>query len=299
MRILITSDLHYRPSQREVYVAFADWVQAQQPDCFIIAGDVGHPVRLFRRALQLFAGLDCPKLLLAGNHDLYRGEHDSRTLWEQALPQAARDEGFVWLEDEVVVLALHDVEKSDFSKEIGLLANSAKKSGFLVEAGLLEGHVAIVGTLAWYDYSARARHLAHDDTALRTMKRLVNHDADYIDWPWSDIAMARYLTKGFAGRLRDAADNPVVRQILVVTHVPIFEQTVPDYPESEFWSLMRAYAGNFTLGELVRRTPKVTHVVSGHIHRAGCWTVPGDFGPIDVRLVGSQKDALRAVVLDL
>ncbi|MFZ2358848.1 MAG: metallophosphoesterase, partial [Anaerolineae bacterium] len=128
MRILITADLHYRPSQREAYMAFADWVQAQQPDCFIIAGDVGHPVRLFRRALQLFAGLDCPKLLLAGNHDLYRGEHDSRTLWEQALPQAARDEGFVWLEDEVVVLALHDVEKSDFSKEIGLLANSTKKS---------------------------------------------------------------------------------------------------------------------------------------------------------------------------
>lgn len=283
MRILITADLHYRPSQREAYLAFANWVQAQQPDCLIIAGDVGHPLRLFSRALQLFAGLDCPKLLLAGNHDLYRGELDSRTLWEQALPQATRVEGFAWLEDEVVLLPVAGAKNSDFSEEIGVLRR----------------HVAIVGTMGWYDYSARAPHLDLDDAALRAMKQLVNHDADYIDWPWSDVAMARYLARGFAGRLRRAADNPAVSQVLVVTHIPIFEQTVPDYPESEFWSLMRAYAGNFTLGELVRRMPKVTHVVSGHLHRAGCWTVPGDHGPIDVRVVGSQKAAPRAVLLDL
>lgn len=283
MRILITADLHYPPAQRAAYVAFAAWAAAQQPDCLIIAGDVGHPLRLFRRALQLFAELDCPKLVLAGNHDVYRGEVDSRTLWEQALPQVARSEGFVWLEDEVVELPVDD----------------AQQPGFSAETGLPGRRVAVVGTLGWYDYSARSPHLAHDDATLRTMKQLVNHDADYIDWPWSDVAMARYLARGFAERLRRASDNPAVGQVLVVTHVPIFEEMVPVYPESEFWSLQRAYAGNFTLGELVRRTPKVTHVVSGHIHRAGCWTVPGDFGPIDVRLVGSQKDALQAVVLDL
>jgi predicted phosphohydrolase len=286
MRILITADLHYRPSQRDAFLAFADWVHGQQPDCLIIAGDVGHPLRLFERALQLFAGLGCPRLLLAGNHDLYRGEYDSRTLWERTLPQATRDEGFVWLEDEVVLLPLSEAQKASFYGESGLLKH-------------LTPHLAIVGTMGWYDYSSRAPHLETDDATLRSMKRLVNHDADYIDWPWSDVAMARYLARGFAGRLRRAADNRAVSQVLVVTHVPIFEQAVPNYPESEFWSLMRAYAGNFTLGELVRRMPKVTHVVSGHIHRAGCWTVPGDFGPIDVQLVGSQKAAPRAVVLDI
>lgn len=287
MRILITADLHYRPSQREKFLAFAGWVAAQQPDCLVVAGDVGHPLRLFRRALQLFAGLDCPKLLLAGNHDLYRGEVDSRTLWEHALPEATRAEGFVWLEDEVVVLPVGSEQKLD------------QKSDFSEEAGLLQRHIAIVGTMGWYDYSSRAPHLDLDDAALRSMKHLVNHDADYIDWPWSDMAMARYLARRFAGRLRRAAADPAVDQVLVATHVPIFEEAVPDHPESEFWSLMRAYAGNFTLGELVRRMPKVTHVVSGHIHHAGHWTVPGNFGPIDVRLVGSQKAGLRAVVLDL
>jgi hypothetical protein len=224
----------------------------------------------FRRALQLFARLDCPKLLLAGNHDLYRGEVDSRTLWEQALPEATRAEGFVWLEDEVILLPLDGGRK-----------------------------LAIVGTMGWYDYSARAPHLELDDAALAAAKRLVNHDADFIDWPWSDVAMARFLARRFAGRLSRAADDPAVSQILVVTHVPIFEQAVPNHPESEFWSLMRAYAGNFTLGKLVLGTPKVTHVVSGHIHRAGRWTTPGSSGPIDVRLVGSQKGEPRAVVLEL
>lgn len=283
MRILITADLHYRPAQREAYLAFARWVEAQRPDCFIIAGDVGHPLRLFRRALQLFTALDCPKLLVTGNHDLYRGELDSRTLWEQALPQAAHDEGFVWLEDEVVALPLGSAEESGFSAETGLLGHS----------------LAVVGTMGWYDYSARAPHLPYDAAALRAIKRLVNNDADYIDWPWSDVAMARYLAKGLAARLRRAADDPAVSQVLVVTHVPIFEQAVPDYPDSELWSLLRAYAGNFTLGELVRHAPKVTHVVSGHIHRNGCWTVPGDYGPIECQLVGSQIAAPRAVVLTL
>jgi hypothetical protein len=221
--------------------------------------------------------------LLAGNHDLYRGDVDSRTLWEQALPEATRDEGFVWLEDEVIRLPLGGAQKSDFFGEVGLLAR----------------HIAIVGTMGWYDYSARAPHLALDDAELRAMKRLVNHDADYIDWPWSDVAMARYLGRRFANRLRCAVENPQVSQIVVITHIPIFEQAVPNHPESEFWSLLRASMGNFTLGKLVRRMPKVTHVVSGHIHRAGRWTVPGDFGPIDFRLVGSQKAAPSAVVLDL
>ncbi len=70
MRMLVTADLHYQPAQRDAYLKFADWVADQQPDCFILAGDVGHPLRLFRRGLQLFSRLRCPRLLIAGNHDV-------------------------------------------------------------------------------------------------------------------------------------------------------------------------------------------------------------------------------------
>ena len=54
-----------------------------------------------------------------------------------------------------------------------------------------------------------------------------------------------------------------------------------------------------TLGELVRRQPKVTQVVSGHIHHRGHWIVAGEHGPIDFRLVGSHRGAPAAVVLEL
>lgn len=265
MRIIITADLHYRPSRREAYLAFARWVDSQHPDYFIIAGDSGHPLRLFERALQLFDGLTCPKLLLAGNHDLYRGEHDSRSLWETLLPQATRNAGFIWLE----------------------------------ETALRLGGLGIAGTMAWYDYSARSVHLPPRAADLRALKSAVNHDADYIDWPWSDVAMARFLARRFSTRLASLACDPAVGQILVVTHVPIFPESVPEVPSSELWSLLRAYMGNFTVGEIVRSTPRVTHVVSGHIHRRGRWTVAGAHGPIDVQLVGSQAGAPRAVMLDL
>lgn len=279
MRILVTADLHYRPSQRDIYLAFARWVEAQEPDCFIISGDVGHPLRLYRRALQLFAGLSCPRLLIAGNHDLYRGEYDSRALWETVLAGTARDEGFVWLEDTVVTLPLALRDGDETSR-----GESPK--------------IGICGTLAWYDYSSRHPALGYADDDYRHLKGMVNHDADYIDWPWSDVAMARFLTRRFGERLVSLEQDAAVHQVLVVTHMPVFEQAMARDVESSTWRLLSAYMGNLTLGELLRGSSKVTHVVSGHIHHPGRWIVTGQHGPIDFRLVGSQKGAPAAVILD-
>lgn len=265
MRILITADLHYRPSEREQFVAFSHWVEAQQPDCFILAGDVGHPLRLFQRGLELFERLSCPRLLIAGNHDVYRGEYDSRTLWENMLPNAARTAGFVWLE----------------------------------ETALQLGSVGICGTMGWYDYSSSAPHLPFVETDYRRMKRLVNHDADYVNWPWSDQAMARYLAKRFVGRLAALNSDPSVRSILVVTHMPIFDVAIPQYPQSEVWSLLRAYMGNLTIGDRVQEHRKVRHVVSGHVHRRGRWQVTGAGGPIDVHVIGGRTGQPESILLTL
>ena len=265
MRILITGDLHYQPTARQVYVDFAAWVTAQAPDCFVLAGDVGHPLRLFRRGLELFARLTCPRLLIAGNHDLYHSEHDSRTLWEDVLPRQAQEAGYIWLET----------------------------------TPLLLGDVAVCGTLGWYDYSARAPHLPFDDTDYRRLKPLVNHDGDFVNWPWSDRAMSRYLLRRFTATLTALEHDPSVRQVLVVTHMPIFPAALPDYPESERYSLQRAFLGNFTLGEAVQKYSKVTHVVSGHLHRAGHWQVAGAKQPIDFQLIGSSRGRPGAVIIDL
>ena len=299
MRILITADLHYRPSQREAMSSLATGSKAQAPDCLIIAGDLGHPLRLFRRALQLFADLDCPKLVLAGNHDVYKGEHDSRTLWE-TVAAAGGARGGLWVVGGGSCgsggVERARCQETGWIRSVGAV-RSVKCQ--VARQGKGAGAIGIVGTMAWYDYSSRAPHPAYSDADYRSLKRLVNHDADYIDWPWSDVAMARFLGRRFAARLAGLVNNPAVERIVVVTHVPIFPEVLPHHPESEFYSLMRTYLGNFTLGELVRQQPKVTHVVSGHIHHHGHWTVAGEHGPIDFRLVGSHRAAPAAVVLEL
>ncbi len=253
------------PANANYSECFAQKVAALEPDCFIVAGDIGHPLRLFQRGLQLFEELSCPRYVLSGNHDLYRAELDSRHLWEQALPAVAVSEGFRWLEEECFVA----------------------------------GEVGICGTMGWYDYSSAAGHLDLDHHEYRLLKPLVNHDADYIDWPWSDRAMARYLLRRFTGRLETLHAQDHVRNVLVITHMPIFAPAVPDYADSEFWSLLQAYLGNFTLGDLVAQYPKVSHVISGHIHKPGRWTIDTATGPIEYHVVGSGADAPRSVVLDL
>ena len=265
MRIVVTADLHYRPVDRHLYLDLARRIADQRPDCLIVAGDVGHPLRLFRRGLELFNSLQCLKLFVAGNHDLYRSDYDSRTLWERVLPAEARRAGFVWLEEQVVHI----------------------------------GGIGICGTLGWYDSSTSAGHLSGPAEAYPQLKDLVNHDADYVDWPWSDRAMARYLKRGFGRRLATLHANPAVEQILVVTHMPIFDVTIPTYPQSEVWSLLRAYMGNLALGEEVRACPKVTHVISGHLHRGGAWRIDGAGGNIDCRIVGTRGDFPNLLTLTL
>lgn len=254
MRVVITADLHYRPADRSRYLDLVQRIAEQQPDCLIVAGDVGHPLRLFQRGLELFASLHCPKFAIAGNHDLYRGEQSSRALWESLLPETAQRAGFGWLEDRAIQI----------------------------------GALGICGTMGWYDYSTSAPHLGLPAVSYPALKKLVNHDADYIDWPWSDRAMARYLLRGFDRRLALLQANPTVEQILVVTHMPIFDEMIPSYPQSEKWSLLRAYMGHLAIGDSVRSCPKVTHVVSGHLHRGGRWRLTGCNGTIDCRLIGAN-----------
>jgi predicted MPP superfamily phosphohydrolase len=85
MRVIVTSDLHYRPLWIHVLDRMVRQVQDERPDCFILAGDVGHPLHNFERGLALFSGLTCPRLALAGNHDLWSGQNDSQSLWDHKL----------------------------------------------------------------------------------------------------------------------------------------------------------------------------------------------------------------------
>ena len=264
MRIVVATDLHYHTRWEKALQGFAQQVRDAEPDCFILAGDIGHPLDNFRRGLALFADLDCPRLALAGNHDLWAGKYDSQTLWDQVLEATAREAGFVWLERDNVRL----------------------------------GSLGICGTLGWYDYSAREPGLEISDEDYYVNKGMFNNDGNYVDWERSDQEFAAQIVEGFSVRLSALCDDPSVTQILVATHVPPFEENLVRKPDDFAWAFGNAYFGNLTLGQAIVRCPKVSHVVSGHTHYGGRWQITTPHGLIESYVVGSDYGQPASVVLD-
>lgn len=235
MRLAIASDTHLETTGREPIARLIAGIAKAQPDALVLAGDLGNPALLFEECLSLFARLDMPVAVLAGNHDLWvhsPREH-SRELFEEQLPAITRAAGFHWLDgDEPLVL----------------------------------GNVGIAGSIGWYDYSAREASYNQSDEEIVRIKPTFAWDARHVDWAWSDPEFAAACRARLARQLDALSARPSVDRIVVVTHVPIFESQIARRPDDRDWSLGQPFFGHLTMGALVERYPRVTHVVSGHTH---------------------------------
>jgi predicted phosphohydrolase len=187
-----------------------------------------------QRCLQLFREqLSCPIWVLAGNHDLWAfPPYDSHRLWEERLPRMVSEAGCFYLEG--TAFQLQDV--------------------------------AVTGTIAWYDYSAADPSVKA--SALQFAQEKINYNADAlrIDWEWSDPEMAERVGVPFLSTLDRLERDPGVRQIVVVTHVPLVEEQMHRQPDDRSWAFSNAYFGNLTLGDRVLTRSKVSHIISGHTH---------------------------------
>src|SRR3989304_4674450 len=161
--VIVPSDLHYAPAYHATLAGFVHSILKARPDCLIVAGDTGHPLKNFEAGLSLFTALPCPKLFLAGNHDVWTGEHHSEHLWKSQLARVAKRCGFRWLEAE----------------------------------NFKSGALGLCGTIGWYDYSAKDPSLSYSDRDYAAMKYQVNNDAHYLDWPWDDRAFAAEVVAKF------------------------------------------------------------------------------------------------------
>jgi predicted phosphohydrolase len=265
MRVVITSDTHYHPSYQRTFAQLISDIAAQKPDCVIVAGDVGETIYGFEQMLTLLEALPCPRLILAGNHDVWENNgHSSRQLWETVLPQHTRDHGAIWLEDE----------------------------------NWTQNGLGICGTLGWYDYSARNPAIPWTLDQYALAKGQYNNDGNYIDWPWSDIAFASQIGDAFETRLTALSTDSTVREILVVTHVPPFSEAITYRPDNYGWQVGHAYFYNLTLGERIAAHNKVSHVVSGHTHTAIQTTIERAHGRIDMQIIGSNYGRPVFTVID-
>src|SRR4051794_6136546 len=101
MRLAITADLHWGLSRQgdAATRSLARYVAAAAPDVFAIAGDVGEGTAFFQ-CLEQFVGLDCARLVIPGNHDLWTRAPApaSLDLYETELPRQAEACGFHYLD---------------------------------------------------------------------------------------------------------------------------------------------------------------------------------------------------------
>lgn len=273
MRLAVTSDLHYDPAGHltppSAVRALAARMRDERADAVVLAGDLAHGLRAFTDCLACFADVGAPVGVLAGNHDVWRDDDaaiGSEALWETRLPEVTRARGAVWLEGAVMRV----------------------------------GDAAVVGSMAWYDYSAKDPGVDATPEQCALMKRMFNNDAAWIDWRRDDRDVARALGDAMVARLAAASADPAVRAVALVTHVPLFEEQMVRKPHDPAWGLSNAYFGNLTLGARVAGDPKVRALVSGHTHggRAAVRTRAGA-PSIDVRVVDSDYGTPAYVVVEV
>ncbi len=273
-KIVVTSDPHLGITPPEIVEVLATDIAAEQPHLTVLAGDLGEGLSNFIRCLALFRGLPGEVAVLAGNHDVWAREgHSSQDLWERELPAAVRDAGMLWLEEAVW-----------------------RREG-----------VAVLGSLAWYDYSAvdaRFANVSPDEFAAN--KRRFNLDAKFVNWTWSDVAFATRLGDSLCARWEAVEQDPTVQAILLVTHVPIFEEQMCRQPDDPRWGYSNAYFGNLTLGRHILASCKLAAVVSGHTHFGREGVLPRPHAPtgatvpvaVPVAVLASDYGAPVYAVLD-
>jgi len=232
MRVAVLPDLHLGITKKTAVKKIIRKLKDSDLSLLVLAGDIGEPLRWFCEALDMFSVLDMKICVIAGNHDLWaRGKYSSLELWEHLLPEETQKRGFIWLENEVVTIE----------------------------------SLAVIGSIAWYDYSGRPGYLRDKrDESFFDTKGFFVKDGQFVHLPWDDIQFSSIIRNKFIERIEEAQSNPKVKKIMVCTHVPIFKEQRVNTPR---WNNRAdVYFANFTLGKYVEQYSKVCWALAGHTH---------------------------------
>ena len=165
---------------------------------------------------------------------------------------------------------------------------------------IVAGSTAIVGSMAWYDYSAAEPSLGLEQRFFADAKPRISNDSLWIDWEWSDPEVAALLADDLRRELDALERDNAIDRVVLVTHVPVFEQQLLRDPDNHAWSIANAYFGNLRTGEMIARYPKVRQVISGHLHASLEGVVKREGMPdIRVAVVGSDYGSPAWVMFEV
>lgn len=226
MKLAFTSDLHYPVASPEQLTSLAHEIQAEAVEALILAGDLGESLnheKFIEECISFFKNA-APKIgFVAGNHDLWG---DTQRIWSEVLPSLSSDT-VIYLEDQNLIL----------------------------------NDVAVVGSYLHYDYSGAANPKL-PDIFYKINKGRYNNDANYLDIQ-EDKNFFRRLRDGFLSRLKKAEEDPNIRAIVAVTHVPCLDGLIVRRPE---WDVSNAYFGVNSFEDKLAAFTKLKWIVGGHSH---------------------------------
>ena len=257
MRILVTADIHlgYDRAKSGDERFLHELSKVKNIDAIVVAGDIAEngpesthkACKHHRRVFELLTATGCPNIaILAGSHDIWAIENgpDSWELLMNTLHDLCREFGFTYLERD----------------------------------NLYVDDIAVVGTMAHYDYS-----MAEEDLIINGMMVKLKHykkntppgydkpvwgDAKFLRWDYDDITVCNMILNDFEKRLKTAIDK--VERIIVASHtVPIPDVNGHIFKTNLKNRFLNAFSGTNLLNEIILRnnsSGKITDSVSGHTH---------------------------------
>lgn len=277
MRIVAAADLHYSELNADRLRAVADRMCSTEADVLVIAGDcAAGGAQELGAALSLFEAFEGPRLLVAGNHDLWI-EHpplDTWTRYQESLPGLAAEHGFHYLDEAPFLLedvafvgcmGWYDYRLRQLEPPAEGLRVTPVRVAYGTDATVSFSPVLGAREMGWeelteHDYAPKGL-VWHSDGVPQVA---VWNDGVHIDWGRPDPAMAEH----FARRLREQAQQVAgeVSQVVAVTHfVPFAEMAGGPFADVKT-AFGRAYVGSPLLGEVLHEMDDLTLVLFGHRH---------------------------------
>ena len=226
MKIAAISDLHLDINRDyPVLEALRDEVEESGASYLLVAGDVSEDFRLTGDKMRkLDESSSFSVLYVPGNHDLWSPEPDRYGI-------------------DYIYSFFKDDERCLTGKE------------------MVDGDVAFIGDVGWYDYSF-GNHCCFSDEMFEKMTYMGRTWQDGIRNPWTRDNRGRCSLQ--LEGIESSLGRVEGRKIVAMTHMlPIREFTVLDArPE---WEYFNAFLGSLRFGDLFE-SRGVSYSVSGHVH---------------------------------